>query len=186
MKKIFDFIFETLKITFLAVAIVLPIRFFIFQPFIVSGGSMYPNFENSDYLIVDEISYKIKDPQRGEVIVFRAPNQPSSRYIKRIIGLPGEIVEVSKGTVVIFDQGGEKKTINETAYLPDLLMTPGQVKILLGEDEYFVLGDNRMLSSDSRSWGALPRKNIIGRALLRAWPVDELSIIRKPNYTFAF
>jgi len=181
MKKFLLFTWEIIKIIIIALVIVVPIRYFLFQPFFVKGQSMEPNFENGDYLIVDEISYRFRNPQRGEVVVFKYPNNPSQRYIKRIIGLPGETIEITDGQIVIFNDDG-KKVLDEEDYLAFLSFTPGNVKITLGDNEYFVLGDNRIASSDSRRWGPLPKENIIGRVVIRAWPFATLSKIELPNY----
>jgi len=177
MRKILAFSWEITKIVIIALVIVVPIRYFIFQPFFVKGQSMEPNFENGDYLIVDELSYRFRDPQRGEVIVFKYPQNFSQRYIKRIIGLPGETVEIEDGKVIIGDF-----VLNESNYLPSYLETPGEVKITLAENEYFVLGDNRSVSADSRRFGPLSRENIIGRVIFRAWPFTAFAKIEAPQY----
>ncbi len=184
MNDFLEFIWETLKMAALALLIVLPIRYFLFQPFVVSGNSMVPNFNDGDYLIIDEISYYLRPPERGEVAVFRAPPNPSTRYIKRIIGLPGETIEVEAGRIMITAQDGESFVLEESEYIlnGEVLRYSGRME--LREDEYFVLGDNRRYSSDSRTWGPLPRKNIIGRAFFRAWPVSRFSIIETPHYSF--
>jgi signal peptidase I len=176
MKKLFSFVFEVVKMILLAALIVLPIRYFIFQPFFVQGISMQPNYETGDYLIIDEITYRLRDPQRGEVIVFKYPKNPTQRYIKRIIGLPDEIIEISGGQVIISGQ-----VLDESGYLSDLDVS-GNVKIELDDDEYFVLGDNRDFSSDSRRWGALEEKYIIGKVFLRAWPFTALAKMEAPDY----
>ena len=182
MKDFFTFVWETLKIVVLALLIVLPIRYFIFQPFIVKGQSMEPNFQNGNYLIIDEISYRFKEPARGEVVVFKYPYNLSQRYIKRIIGLPGETVEIKDMQVYIFDKGGQKIILEENTYLPETDLTFGNLKLILGEGEFFVMGDNRPSSSDSRSWGVLPRENIIGKVVFRLLPLDEISQISLPAY----
>ncbi|MDI6882955.1 MAG: signal peptidase I [Patescibacteria group bacterium] len=172
-----------MKIVTLALIIVVPIRYFVFQPFIVKGASMTPAFSNGDYLIVDEISYRFREPQRGEVVVFRYPKDPSQRFIKRIIGLPGEKVKIEGGEIKIIDKFDQEKILDESAYL--LL---GQNNLfdnkvmVLGEEEYFVLGDNRAHSFDSRNWGTLQRKEIIGRVFLRIWPPKALVFIPLPGY----
>lgn len=180
MKKIFSFVWETAKIIIIALLIVVPIRTFLFQPFFVKGQSMDPTFENGDYLIVDELSYRFRDPERGEVVVFKYPNDPSQRYIKRVIGLPGETVEIKGGKITIINEKG--KELLDEKYLPSNILTLGDANIALSQEEYFVLGDNRMASSDSRRWGALPEKNIIGRVFLRAWPITALAAFEAPNY----
>jgi len=179
-RKFFTFVWELAKIIIIASVIVIPIRYFLFQPFFVRGQSMDPNFENGDYLIIDEITYRFKAPQRGEVIVFKSPQNPSQRFIKRIIGLPGEIVEVKNGKVIIYTKSGPQ-VLDESNYLPDLL-TGGDIEIVLAEDEYFVLGDNRPFSFDSRRFGVLPEENIIGRVVFRAWPFDDMTIFEAPIY----
>ena len=143
---------------------------------------MEPSFQNGDYLIVDEISYRLKDPQRGEVIVFKYPMNPSQRYIKRIIGLPGETIEIHDGKVDVYDQKGVPQVLDELGYLPESITTSGNTEFQLSNSEYFVLGDNRDLSSDSRRWGSLPRENIIGRVFLRVWPFAALAMIETPAY----
>lgn len=182
MKNFLLFILEISKIVAIALLIVIPIRYFIFQPFYVKGDSMEPNFSDGDYLIIDEISYRLKSPERGEVIVFRYPNDPSQRYIKRIIGLPGETVEIEEGKVTIYNENGKGEALEESGYLSDSVVTAGGIRTALGENEYFVLGDNRAASADSRRWGTLPRENIIGRALIRAWPPTAFAKIEAPAY----
>lgn len=143
---------------------------------------MEPNFQNGDYLIVDEISYRLRSPQRGEVIVFRYPLNPSQRYIKRIIGLPGETVKIQDDKVYVYNQDSSPRAIDELGYLPESIKTSGTVELQLNQKEYFVLGDNRGLSSDSRRWGILPRENMIGRVLLKVWPLTALAMIEAPAY----
>lgn len=139
------------KFTLIAVIIVVLFRTWVAQPFIVSGSSMEPAFENGDYLIIDEISYYFRDPQKGDVIVFRYPLNPSKFFIKRIVGLPGETIEID----------GKK--------------------ISLSENQYFVLGDNLLKSSDSRRWGALEEDLLVGRAFLRLWPFNKIEILPGKN-----
>lgn len=177
------FLFEIIKIVILAAVIVLPIRYFLFQPFFVQGISMEPNFENGDYLIVDEISYRFGDPERGEIIVFKYPKNPTQRYIKRIIGLPGETVEIKEGQVIIVDEKGSQ-ILDESEYLTEGLETSGNIRVSLSEDEYFVLGDNRDFSSDSRRWGVLPRKYVVGKVYFRAWPFAALAKFESPDYQY--
>lgn len=182
MKKILYFFWEILKTVIIALAIVIPIRYFLFQPFFVKGQSMEPNFENGDYLIIDEISYRFKEPQRGDVIVFKYPIDPSQRYIKRIIGLPGETIEITNGQIIIYGKDSQAKILDESDYLPNNYQTTGEMKITLGQDEYFVLGDNRLASYDSRRWGPLKKQNIIGKVFIRAWPFASFAKISAPSY----
>ncbi len=117
MKKTFLFFWEVAKIVILALVIVVPIRYFVFQPFIVKGLSMEPNFHDGDYLIIDEFTYHFRAPRRGEAVVFKYPQDPSQRFIKRIIGLPQEKVELKVGEVIITDKFGESQVLNESGYL---------------------------------------------------------------------
>ena len=181
IKKYLFLAWEFLEIIIIAAAIVLPIRYFLFQPFIVKGDSMVPNFQSGDYLIVDEISYRFGSPERGDVVVFRYPVDPTQRFIKRTIGLPGETVDVQNGKVTIY-QGSKALILDEKKYLPETLTTHGSVHITLKNDEYFVMGDNREFSYDSRSWGALSRKDIIGKALFRLLPINTILYIADPSY----
>ena len=183
IKKYLQFIWEIIKIAVIAFIIVAPIRYFLFQPFIVSGASMAPNFATGDYLIVDEISYRFSNPQRGDVVVFNAgfiPGYAGQRFIKRVIGLPGETVDVTNGKVEIIKDG--KTTVLDEKYLPADLKTYGDTNITLKADQYFVLGDNRGYSYDSRVWGVVPRSDIIGKAFLRIFPITTLSEISRPAY----
>jgi signal peptidase I len=182
MKNFFLLFLEIVKMVIIVSLIVVPVRYFIFQPFFVKGESMEPNFRDGDYLIVDQISYRFTNPQRGEVIILKYPENTSQRYIKRIVGLPGERVEIEQGNVIIYQENKEKIILNELAYLPSHISTPGIFSIELPEGEYFVLGDNRPASVDSRRWGLLPRENIIGRVLIRAWPPTALAKFEAPAY----
>ena len=166
---------ETLEIVIVALITVFIIRNFLIQPFLVNGASMEPNFNDGDYLLIDEITYRFRQPQRGEVVVFRYPNDRSVFFIKRIIGLPGE-------TVAIRDNAAYINNVElKEDYLPPI-KTSGRTELALGPDEYFVLGDNRVESFDSRSWGALPKKNIIGKAWLRYWPFSKLGFVKHYQY----
>jgi len=180
-KKYLSFSIEILKIAVIALAIVMPIRYFLFQPFIVKGESMSPNFESGDYLIVDEISYRFAEPKRGDVVVFKYPKDTTQRFIKRIIGLPGETVVVKNGEVSVTKSNGENVVLDE-GYLPNDLKTYGDTDTTLKDNEYFVLGDNRTYSYDSRSWGIVPAENIIGKAFLRLYPVTDISTFSAPTY----
>jgi len=181
LKKAIVFVVEVAKIAIIAAVIVIPIRYYLFQPFFVRGQSMDPNFENGDYLIIDEISYRLREPARGEVIVFKFPHDTSQRFIKRIIGLPGETIEVKDGQIKIYKNGSEVEILNESEYLNNL-MTLGNVKIELSESEYFVMGDNRDFSYDSRRFGAVEENYIIGKVVFRAWPFESVSLFEKPIY----
>lgn len=167
---------ELIKIVVISLAIVLPIRAYVAQPFIIEGDSMEPNFSDGQYLIIDELSYNFKEPQRGEVIVFHSPVQPSIFLIKRIIGLPGEEVKIEGGKIIITTKDSERIVLNEE-YIPKGIETIPNSEIKLEVSEYFVLGDNRNRSSDSRAWGVLPKNNITGRAFVRLWPLSKINLL---------
>ncbi len=144
---------------------------------------MEPNFENGDYLIIDEISMLTREPKRGEVVVFKYPFDASEKFIKRIIGLPGETVEIDGSDIRIFFKG-EEWTLNESNYLKEV-PNMGEGEYSLGEEEYFVLGDNRLHSFDSRRWGGVSKNMIIGRAFLRLLPVDNIAVFSSLQYNSA-
>lgn len=175
-------VWEIFKILLISFAIVVPIRYFIVQPFIVRGSSMEPNFEDREYLIIDEISYYFRNPERGETIVFRYPRDTRQYFIKRIIGLPGERVEIADGKIKIYSAEKRDGFLIEEPYLvPEGALAGPAINVQLGKDQFFVLGDNRAASSDSRIWGPLKKDFIIGRAVFRAWPVTRFGIV--PDYT---
>ncbi|MEK7560802.1 MAG: signal peptidase I [Patescibacteria group bacterium] len=174
----FSDIWEIVRVLLMSFAIVLPIRYFIAQPFIVSGASMEPNFSDREYLIVDELSYYLRDPHRGEAIIFRYPRDPRQYFIKRIIGLPGETVKIEGGNLHIANAQNPSGVALEEDYLAGTnIQTGPQMTVVLGSNEYFVLGDNRNFSSDSRVWGPLKRNLIVGRAVFRAWPANRVGIV---------
>lgn len=187
MKKFLLFVWEIAKVALISAAIIIPIRYFLIQPFFVKGASMEPNFHDQEYLIVDELSYRFEPPQRGQVIVFRYPRNPQEYFIKRIIGLPGEEIQVKDGKVTIFNnEYPSGKTLNES-YLPADLETysDSEAKIKIGADEYFVLGDNRGNSKDSRYFGILNKSFVTGKVLFRGWPFNEITVFSKgywPQY----
>ncbi len=159
---------ELLLFIAIAIVIVVPIRVFIAQPFIVKGHSMYPTFNDRDYLIVNELSLHLGNPSRGEVVIFKHPNPPHQYLIKRVIALPGETISIKHGKVTITNAENPKGYLLDEPYIREPFDT--SITVTLGENEYFVMGDNRNQSSDSRVWGVLPRKNIIGTPLIRLFP----------------
>lgn len=154
-------------------------RVFILQPFIVEGPSMDPNFQDKEAIMVDKLSFQLRAPERGEVVIFKAPPQPTDDYIKRVIAFPGETVTIDQGKVYINGQPLEEKYLSSEGKIPE---TDGYFQKTIGYNEYFVMGDNRPESSDSRSWGAVPKDFLIGRAILAVYPVDMFGLIKKPKY----
>ena len=170
------FFFDFLKVFVMAVAIIIPVRYFLFQPFVVTGDSMRPNFHDGNYLIIDELTYRIREPERGEVVVMRFPKDTSQFFIKRIVGLPGEHIVIRDGRVTIYNADHPEGLILQEEYLPSQNITYGNIDRKLEKDEFFVLGDNRLSSSDSRVWGILPKEDIVGRVYLRLFPVQDLEL----------
>lgn len=177
-KKQQSFFVEMIQFAILALVIVMPFRFFIAEPFIVSGASMSPTFETGQYLVTDRLTYRFSEPQRGDVVIFRFPNDPKKFFIKRVVGLPGEIIRIQNSTTSIVNPTtGESRVLEET-YLPEGVATrSGTATVLLGSEEYFVMGDNRTASSDSREWGPVPKEDIIGRAYLRLLPPTQMAVL---------
>lgn len=184
---------EMVKVFLLAIVIIIPVRVFLFQPFFVQGSSMDPNFADGQYLVVSEFGYKqtdvdfinnfrftvhpFKTIERQDVVVFRYPKNPEQFFIKRIIGLSGESVEIRQGKIIIFNTAHpDGFVLNESAYIGLNILTQDMPKTKVGDDMYFVMGDNRMFSYDSRAFGPVNKDKIIGRVLLRAWPVGQLSV----------
>ncbi len=204
MQKTKSFFKEVIFIAIFAVVIVWPIRAFVAEPFIVSGASMDNTFQNGNYLIIDEVTYRFHEPKRGDVIIFNAPAEAvalqgtqslgffssikkmiglpiNTYYIKRIIGLPGDTVQINGDEVKITENGSATSTTLSEPYIyinksETSLFSTLQRNVTLGSDEYFVMGDNRHNSSDSRIWGILKKENIKGRALLRLMPINEVSV----------
>lgn len=166
---------DLIKFAVMALIIVIPIRLWISQPFVVSGESMVPTFHNGEYLIVDEISYLLGNVKRGDVVIFRYPGDTKRFFIKRIIGLPNEKVIVNNGEVTIINKEHPEGFKMNEPYVNEEFFTGSEYETKDGE--YFVMGDNRNKSSDSRFWGVLPEKLLIGRAFLRLLPVKEISYL---------
>ena len=182
-----SFFIEIIKVFLLAVLIIMPIRIFLFQPFFVQGASMEPTFKDGQYLIVNEIGYKrteigslvvksFKAMNREDIVVFHYPRDHKLFFIKRIIGLPGEKVQVKNGRVYIYNSENPDGFELEEKYLPKNLRTIGDINYELGSNEYFVMGDNRNHSSDSRIWGPISDRDIVGKVFLRAWPLNNISL----------
>ncbi len=180
MKKILSAIWETAQVAIIALIVVGTIRTLIAQPFIVDGQSMTPNFNDGDYLVIDELTYRFRQPERGEVIVFKFPQQGGNYFIKRIVALPSETIKIEDGVVTIFNEGHQEGLVLDEPYI--LTSTSGNILATLDEGEYFVLGDNRFMSYDSRSWGVLNEDDIIGLTRFRLWPINAVKAFEAPAY----
>lgn len=167
---------EIVRFAIIAILIVVPVRMFIAQPFIVSGASMETTFHGGEYLIVDQLSYYLHEPKRGEVIIFRYPRDPSKFFIKRVIGEPGDTVTIEDGGVRISNEANPTGFILDEPYAETMPPAPKMTETL-GDREYFVMGDNRDESSDSRTWGVLQEERIVGRAWMRLFPPTVLDYL---------
>lgn len=180
-RSIGGFSSELIKIILIAFAIIIPIRFYVLQPFYVKGASMEPNFHDNEYLIIDELSYRLHQPQRGDVVVLHNPGQPNEFLIKRIIGLPGDRLTINDGAVTVYTSARpDGAVLDETGYLPVDRLTFGHLDVTLGSGEYYVLGDNRPASLDSRIFGPVSRTAIVGRTAVRAWPLYRIQTFNTP------
>lgn len=168
---------ELLRFSIIALTLVVLVRFFIATPFIVSGASMEDTFETGEYLIVDQVTYRFNAPEHGDVVIFKFPQNPSKFFIKRIIGTPGDTVTIEKGKVYVRPAGSSEDIELDEPYIHEMRVTDAPLSMRLSEGEYFVMGDNRNASSDSRSWGVLPEENIIGRAFIRLFPLNKITVL---------
>ena len=175
-----SFFIEIIEIAVFVLLIVLPVRYFLVQPFVVKGASMEPSFDEDEYLIIDELSYHFRLPERGEIVVFHPPKTEEQFYIKRVIGLPGETVQIDEGKVTIFNSEYPNGNVLQESYLTE--PTTGRDRVTLGPDEYYLLGDNRDASLDSRVIGPISLDRFAGRVWLRGLPLDLAGFIQEPQY----
>jgi signal peptidase I len=182
LKKLSAFFLDILEVVVFAIAIFLFLYLLVLQPHKIKGQSMEPNFHDGEFLLTDKVTYRFSQPKRGDVIVFKAPGTNNDEFIKRIIGLPGEKLSINNGKVNI-----NEKTVEE-GYLPDTLLTEGGMflkegqAVTIPENHFFVLGDNRIASSDSRTWGFITKDEITGRAWVTYWPPPKLGVIESVSY----
>jgi signal peptidase I len=172
---------QFLEIVLLVILIVLPVRLFLFEPFFVLGDSMLPNYENYDYLIIEKISYRLTEPKRGDVIIFRPPVSARAYYIKRLVGLPSETLKIEDGRIYVYNSSTPSGFVLNEPYLTSKF-TPGNYEFKLKQGEYLVLGDNREESYDSRKWGSIHKRQITGRVLVRVIPLREIVKIIKIGF----
>jgi signal peptidase I len=185
IKRIFSAIFDFLQGIVVILSIMVMVYLFIMSPQEINGQSMYPTFQNGEYILTNKIQYKFTEPSRGDVVIFKSPKNPDVDYIKRIIGLPGDRVKLSAGAFYI---NGEK--LNESSYIgSDVTLFGGSFlaendEITIPPSYYFVIGDNRPHSSDSREFGPVPKDSFIGKAFLRYWPFSLAGLVIQPHYNF--
>ncbi|MCG2701061.1 signal peptidase I [Candidatus Parcubacteria bacterium] len=186
IRNFFSFVFELFKVVIISLAIIIPVRYFLIQPFYVKGASMEPSFFDHEYLIIDEISYRLDDPERGDIVVFRYPKNPQEYFIKRIIGLPEERIQIKEGQVYVYNQENPDGVKLWEPYLTDGTKTYSLSEdiVILAEDEYYLLGDNRNSSKDSRSFGSVKESFVIGKVLLRGWPFNRIKLFETLEYQY--
>jgi len=182
-----SYVVDIIETIVVALAIFVVVYLFLLQPHQVKGASMKPNFLDGEYILTDKISYRFTKPKRGDVIIFQSPTDPDVDFIKRIIGLPGEKVKISEGSIVIYnEQNKTGLTLKEPYHINGPTLggkeVPQNTEVTIGDNQYFVLGDNRVESFDSRSWGMLDRKKIIGKAWLRYWPLNKIGFVKHYSY----
>ncbi|MFH0853978.1 MAG: signal peptidase I [bacterium] len=179
--KFFGFILELIKTIIISLAIILPIRYFVIQPFYVKGASMEPNFHDKDYLIINELKYRFNEPERGDIIIFKNPRNTKEFFIKRIIGLPNEKIKIYDGKIFLYNEEHIDGVLIEELYIPEEY-TKGNEILELRQNEFFVLGDNRNHSLDSRTFGPITKDSIIGKVWVRGWPLNKFSIFGEEKY----
>ena len=176
------FLLEIIKVAVLAGVTIALVRYYLFKPFYVKGASMEPNFYDHEYLIIDELTYRFRPIARGEVIVFKYPGNPKEYFLKRVIGLPGERIKVAEGHITVYNDAHPEGTEITESYLPADLTTVGEKVTVLGDNQFFVLGDNRPNSYDSRRFGPIDRSAIVGRAWFRGWPFNRIQTFAPPQF----
>lgn len=180
-RRIYSFLIDSLQTFLIAAAVFLVIYVFLFRPFEVKGDSMYPNFHDQEYVLTNLIVLRFETPKLGEVIVFKAPPDPEVDYIKRVIGVPGDMVSVRDGNVYL-----NNKLLDQSSFLkPDVKTYSGAFlkdgeTIKVPDGYYFVMGDNRLYSSDSREWGFVPKNSIIGDSMFVYWPLNRIRFVQNP------
>lgn len=181
LRKIYVFLIDIVQTLLLAAAVFLVVYVFLFRPFQVNGDSMFPNFTDKEYILTNIVSLNFETPKRGEVVVFKAPPEPEKDFIKRVIGVVGDKIKLEKGKVFL-----NGAMLDESDYLSsDVITNPGSflkegVEVLVPQDKFIVMGDNRNYSSDSREWGFITKKDLIGKSFFVYWPPDKIGLIKSP------
>jgi len=184
LKKIYAIIIDVMQTFLMAASIFLVIYIFVFRPFQVSGESMFPTFKNKEYILTNLIGLRFDHPHKGDVIVFKAPTDNEKDFIKRIIGAAGDTIMLKEGSVYV---NGDR--LDESAYLPKDIRTYGgsfmkeEEAIVVPDGNFIVMGDNRPYSSDSREWGFLKEKDVIGLSFFVYWPVNSMRMVKNPFAT---
>lgn len=181
LRSIYGFFVDTIQTFVLALAVFLVIYFLIARPFQVSGESMYPTYKDREYIFTNIIGLRLSELKRGDVIVFKSPVDRNKDFIKRVIGLPGDSISLENGRVFVNNQA-----VDESTYLSSDIKTFGGSFLQEGEsvrvpdESLFVMGDNRMYSSDSREWGFLKKSAVIGKSFFVYWPINQARAVHNP------
>lgn len=182
IKRIIAAIFDFLQGIVVVLALLVMVYLFIMSPQEINGASMEPNFHNGEFILTNKVLYKFRAPKRGDVVIFKSPLNKEIDYIKRIIGLPGDTVELKENALWV---NGTK--LDEPYLAPDVIVFGGSYlqegsSIVVPEGTYFMVGDNRPHSSDSREFGPVSEADFIGAAILRYWPFSQAGILPTPTY----
>ncbi len=184
LKRAVAAVFDFLQSIVVVMAIMVMIYLFIMSPQEIKGASMEPSFFNGEYILTNKVLYKLREPRRGDVIIFKSPSNPEIDYIKRIIGLPGDTVSLKDNTIHVNGVAVDEPYLRPATAIFGGSYLAENEEVIVPEGEYFVLGDNRPHSADSREFGPVPLEDFIGKAFLRYWPSSKLGIIPQPDYGF--
>jgi signal peptidase I len=182
IKRLFNFFFDILESIVVALAIFVVVYLFLYQPHQVKGASMEPNFHDGEYILTNKFLYKFENPRRGDVIVFKSPQNPDIDFIKRVIGLPGDHIKLENNHYYVNGTQLDESYIAPTLYTYNGAYLREGTEIIVPQDHYFVSGDNRPRSSDSREWGPIDKTSIIGKSQFRYWPLDRAGLIPGIHY----
>lgn len=188
LKALSSVFLDIIEIVVVALSIFLVVYLFFMQPHQVNGQSMEPTLISKEYVLTDKVSYQTGSPRRGDVVVFHAPESAGCAdgtgcdFIKRVIGLPGDMIMIRENKVYVNGQPLAEPYLPEGITTPPANFTRDEREIVLGQDEYFAIGDNREFSSDSRAWGPITKSNIVGRAFMRYWPLSKAGIIPRVQW----
>lgn len=182
LRRLSAFFLDIIQVIVFAVAIFLFVYLLILQPHKIKGDSMQPNFPDAEYLLTDKVTYRLEEPKRGDVIVFKAPTGNGDEFIKRIIGLPGETVSIMNGEIYIDGEVLEEPYLSDNIYTSSASFLSEGKEVFIPKESYLVFGDNRPRSSDSRVFGFITKEDITGRAWLVYWPFQNAGVIQKVDY----
>jgi len=177
LRTVWAFVLDFIETIVVSLAIFALVYLFLFQPHQVEGRSMEPNFQNGEYILTDKVSYRFREPERGDVVVFHSPQDERVDFIKRIVGVPGDTIEVRTGYVYINGQKMEEPFINDPGRVAQGRFLRENAVVEVPPGQYIVMGDNRLHSSDSREWGFVTRDEIVGRAFFRYWPMTVFGVL---------